>query len=197
MLRPPPQAVYALFIDRGQRNLQREREAIRKLQCTVGVRAVLHASIDMSDYRRRICKQFVREYGHIGRNLIMLSIAVPYSVAVNADAIVLGVTRTDGFSDTTSRVRKHFQHVVHQIFDWRNESLRSRMPRVLFPYVTAGWDKKDVIRWAHQEAKCLPLEQTWSCWDSGELHCGHCPACQSRRSAFRDAGVEDRTGYLS
>lgn len=42
-----------------------------------------------------------------------------------------------------------------------------------------------------------PYELTWSCYRGGELHCGTCPTCRSRRDAFINAEVVDPTVYLS
>lgn len=39
-------------------------------------------------------------------------------------------------------------------------------------------------------------ENTWSCYDSGEHHCGECPTCLARKAAFEKAGVKDPTVYL-
>jgi 7-cyano-7-deazaguanine synthase len=42
----------------------------------------------------------------------------------------------------------------------------------------------------------LPLVLTFSCIaPAAELHCGRCNKCAERRTAFKDAGLEDRTVY--
>lgn len=43
----------------------------------------------------------------------------------------------------------------------------------------------------------VPYELTWSCYRGGELHCGTCPTCRSRREAFIKAGVPDPTKYAT
>jgi 7-cyano-7-deazaguanine synthase len=43
----------------------------------------------------------------------------------------------------------------------------------------------------------VPLEITWSCYAGEELHCGTCPTCRARRSAFERAGVMDLTWYAT
>lgn len=57
------------------------------------------------------------------------------------------------------------------------------------------FEKKDFIKIGHRMG--LPLEKTWSCYESGKHQCGdRCLACQSRRLEFCSAGVEDKTTYL-
>lgn len=44
----------------------------------------------------------------------------------------------------------------------------------------------------------LPLELTFSCISPiNHLHCGRCNKCAERKSAFREAGIEDRTHYAN
>lgn len=41
----------------------------------------------------------------------------------------------------------------------------------------------------------VPFAETWSCYNSGAVHCGRCGTCVERREAFHLAGVEDPTVY--
>lgn len=41
----------------------------------------------------------------------------------------------------------------------------------------------------------VPFHMTWSCYEGGELHCGTCPTCVSRKEAFSQAGIDDPTQY--
>lgn len=41
----------------------------------------------------------------------------------------------------------------------------------------------------------LDMSQTWSCYNGGEVHCGECATCKSRKMAFIDAKVQDPTKY--
>ena len=43
----------------------------------------------------------------------------------------------------------------------------------------------------------VPFEETWSCYNGGEIHCGRCGTCVERAEAFHLAGVEDPTTYES
>lgn len=42
-----------------------------------------------------------------------------------------------------------------------------------------------------------PLHLTYSCYQGGEVHCGQCPTCVSRKWAFTAAGVKDPTEYMN
>lgn len=37
---------------------------------------------------------------------------------------------------------------------------------------------------------------TWSCYKGERFHCGICPTCRARKTAFQDAGVADPTRYI-
>lgn len=39
-------------------------------------------------------------------------------------------------------------------------------------------------------------QNTWSCYDSYDTHCGECPTCVARKGAFQRAGVSDPTRYI-
>lgn len=41
----------------------------------------------------------------------------------------------------------------------------------------------------------VDYSHTYSCYCGGEKHCGQCGTCEERKSAFRDAGLEDPTEY--
>jgi len=43
----------------------------------------------------------------------------------------------------------------------------------------------------------LDFAMTWSCYAGGSHHCGTCPTCRARITAFQVAGVPDPTTYLS
>jgi 7-cyano-7-deazaguanine synthase len=43
----------------------------------------------------------------------------------------------------------------------------------------------------------VPLEKTWSCYQSGKTQCGECFTCWGRRNGFKLAGVKDKTNYYN
>jgi 7-cyano-7-deazaguanine synthase len=57
-----------------------------------------------------------------------------------------------------------------------------------------GLGKPDNIRECYKLVGNLVFE-TWSCYLSGEHHCGRCESCINRARAFREAGIGDKTRY--
>ncbi len=56
------------------------------------------------------------------------------------------------------------------------------------------YGKSRLVKWASENN--ISIEKTRSCYKDTELHCGTCfPACQNRKKAFKNAGVEDKTFY--
>lgn len=55
-------------------------------------------------------------------------------------------------------------------------------------------DKNEVIKLGYKLG--IDLSKSWSCIVSGEIHCGFCNPCRSRKRAFKKAGVPDPTKYF-
>jgi 7-cyano-7-deazaguanine synthase len=41
----------------------------------------------------------------------------------------------------------------------------------------------------------VPVENTWSCYEGNDVHCGRCGTCVERLEALHNAGIEDLTVY--
>lgn len=65
--------------------------------------------------------------------------------------------------------------------------------RLFTPYMWST--KSDIIRRGTELR--VPYVLTWSCYKGGELHCGTCSTCRARHAAFRTAGENDPTIYMS
>lgn len=123
------------------------------------------------------------------RNAIFLTIAYGIAVARNATAVAAAVHGGD--------------HYIYP--DCREEFLQSfdAMQRLACagtghpdlhletPFVHCN--KGEIVRFGAQLN--VPFDQTWSCYEGGELHCGKCGTCVERREAFETAGVNDPTVY--
>lgn len=56
------------------------------------------------------------------------------------------------------------------------------------------WNSKDEVATIGHVYQ-VPWQKTWSCYKGGENHCGTCPTCRARRTAFENAGIDDPTLY--
>ncbi len=127
------------------------------------------------------------------RNMIMLSIATAFALAQKASAVAFaahsGQRDPEGSRTTYPDCRPVFVEALSlavHLADWNSDV------DLVAPFVR--WTKADIVRRGVELA--VPFEQTWSCYEGGELHCGECGTCRERRAAFAEAGVTDPTRYL-
>lgn len=121
------------------------------------------------------------------RNAIMLAIAYGMACSNEDDAVATAVHGGDHFiyPDCRPDFLKSFATMQgHALEDVAEIQLYT-------PY--AELSKTEIAADAHKYG--VPLEQTWSCYKGGEMHCGRCGTCVERREAFDLAGVIDTTTY--
>lgn len=53
--------------------------------------------------------------------------------------------------------------------------------------------KKEIVRLGQEFH--VDWKNTWSCYTGGEKHCGVCPTCRARKTAFKQAEIFDPTIY--
>lgn len=117
-----------------------------------------------------------------GRNLLLLAKAVVFCSLNGIHRIALAPLEANPFPDATPEFFRAFGAVAGAALAHPLE--------VFTPF--RGLTKVQVIK----KGRDLPLHLTFSCMKpQGDLHCGTCAKCEERRSAFRLAGVEDRTTY--
>jgi 7-cyano-7-deazaguanine synthase len=119
-----------------------------------------------------------------GRNVFLLGKAILWCHLHGVPAVALGTLAANPFPDATPEFIAGFGRLV-------NDAVGGSV-WVLLPY--AGLSKTDVL----DRGKDLPLELTLSCLRPvNGRHCGRCNKCEERRRAFADAGLTDRTPYVS
>jgi 7-cyano-7-deazaguanine synthase len=123
------------------------------------------------------------------RNAIMLSIAYGVAVARKAALVACAMHAGDHYvyPDCRPQFVEAFDAMQRQAVDgFGDPNLRLYAP---FIYMT----KAEIVEIG--TSLNVPYEDTWSCYEGRELHCGLCGTCNERKEAFRLANVPDPTEY--
>ena len=120
------------------------------------------------------------------RNAIFLSVAIGYSESIKADNVFFGAHHSDRgvYPDCRKEFVEAFEAAERLATD--NDNLNISAPFV-------GMDKAEIVALGNELG--VPFENTWTCYVGGEIHCGSCSACNERKRAFRESGVDDPTVY--
>ena len=123
------------------------------------------------------------------RNAIMLAIA--YGVAVARGARIVSAAVHAGDHYVYPDCRPKFIDAFDQMQRYAVEGFGDPDLRLHAPFV-----HKTKAQIAEIGAALnVPYEDTWSCYEGGELHCGRCGTCNERKEACQLAGVYDPTNY--
>lgn len=120
------------------------------------------------------------------RNSIMLSAAV--GVALGQACNEVWAAMHSGDHAIYPDCRPEFVDKLNELVPIATES----DVRVITPYINMS--KADIVRRGYDLD--VPFEETWSCYEGGEVHCGRCGTCVERQEAFYLANVPDPTEYL-
>ena len=120
------------------------------------------------------------------RNSIFLSLATAWAEVLGAEAVFYGANSVDfsGYPDCRPQYFSAFQQLIDEGTKGRDITLKVPL---------AAMSKAAIIRKGMELG--LPLEETWSCYFSGEKACGKCESCVLRLKGFREAGYEDQIPY--
>lgn len=119
------------------------------------------------------------------RNMLLISVAASAAISRELDGVAYAAHAGDHpiypdcrpeFADAVAAclARCHYKPI-----------------RLIRPFIKM--DKTEVCRFGAELG--APLENTWSCYRGGDVHCGRCGTCVERREAFSLAGVLDPTEY--
>ncbi len=121
------------------------------------------------------------------RNAIMLTIAFGVAAARKLDTVAIAVHGGDHFVYADCR-----PEFIDAMASMQRLALADQAEVQLFaPYVKA--DKTAIAR--DTALYAVPIAETWSCYEGGELHCGRCATCLERIDAVAQAGIVDPTVY--
>jgi len=121
------------------------------------------------------------------RNGIFLSIATAIAEKHQALAIYIGVVEEDssGYPDCTNIYIKQMQTAINEGTK-KQTKLEIKMPLV-------AMQKSEIVQKALELS--VPLEHTWSCYQSEDEACGVCDSCRLRLRGFEIAGEIDPIVY--
>jgi 7-cyano-7-deazaguanine synthase len=174
--------IQALFIDYAQRAAPLERRAAEGHCEPLGVELV---ALDLA----RVGAAFRRgqdRKAHVPlphRNLVALSLGLSYATNLGATKLYLAVNHGDtlDYPSASHAFLAQFRLICGLL---GGVELRT-------PYVSLG--KSELVRRGVELG--VDYDTTYSCLLGHPVHCGRCPQCQKRRTAFREAGVGERSDF--
>ncbi len=191
-------ALEALSVNYGQRHSC-------ELQCAASICAQLevpHQVADLSSIRPLLAGSSLTSAdipvaeGHYtetsmkstvvpNRNMIFLALATGHALSIGAQQVAYAAHSGDHaiYPDCRNEFADAMEKAM-ALCDWKQVAL-SR------PFV--DWTKADIV--ARGAELGVAFDQTWSCYQGGDQHCGRCGTCIERREAFDLAGVADPTRY--
>lgn len=121
------------------------------------------------------------------RNLIMLSIATGIAEARGIETIALGnnLEEAGAYADNEQEFIYQFNKLIPNAIN-----LDKRL-QVIEP--VGNLMKHDIVKLGLENK--APLHLTWSCYNSGELHCGVCGPCYMRKKAFEMNKAKEVISY--
>ena len=119
------------------------------------------------------------------RNMILLSLATAWAASLKADSVSYAAHSGDHavYPDCREVFASALDKAI-RLADWQEIYLNR-------PFV--DYSKTDIVKRGAELH--VPFEETWSCYEGNETHCGQCGTCIERREAFYLAGIEDSTLY--
>jgi 7-cyano-7-deazaguanine synthase len=133
------------------------------------------------------------------RNVVFMTMASAYALTIGASVVIYGAhkndiaPRTDTgeplYPDCAPETAKAFEDVVKVAhFPVGVSKLEVWSP------AREGLSKSENLKRAYSIVGEL-LFDTWSCYLTGDTHCGQCESCVNRHKAFIEAGIPDKTVY--
>lgn len=189
-------ATLAVSISYGQRHRRRELGAATAIAARYGIE---HLTLDLAEWGRLLTGSALTDpavaipHGHYADDSMRITV-VP-----NRNAVLLMAAASVAEARRCTRVLIAVHAGDHPIYpDCRPEFIEAANRAVRLsteesvciaaPFVHLT--KADITGRARSLG--VPIGMTWSCYEGGELHCGHCGTCVERREAL---GVSDPTCY--
>lgn len=187
--------VIALSFRYGQRH-QRELEAAKQLVRHFGIPQHFVMAVDLAQWGGSaltdttmavptdgVVQGVIPSTYVPGRNTVFIAIALSLAEAQQAEAIYLGINALDysGYPDCRPEYLETYQQLANLS---SKAGLAGQAPRLVAPLILDS--KRDIVQRAL--ALGVPIAETWSCYQGGDVPCGLCDACRLRDRALIEAG---------
>ncbi len=192
--------IIALHFNYGQRTQKRELKSFRQIANYLNVKMSYEIDLDffktigasaLTDMSLDIPTDGIKDGIPITyvpfRNGIFLSIASSLAEKHGAEAIFIGVVEEDssGYPDCRDSYIKAMERAINLGTKYETD-IKIEMPLVHLK-------KSQIVKRALELG--VPLELTWSCYQSEDLACGVCDSCRLRLKGFREANSRDLIKY--
>jgi 7-cyano-7-deazaguanine synthase len=196
--------VHALTVDYGQRH-QRELEAARSMARHVGVDHKV-VRVDLSAFGgsaltdTSMAVPSSEPDGGFGseipltyvpaRNTVLLSMALSWAEALDADAVFIGANAVDysGYPDCRPEFLEAFGEVARLGTRRGVVGVPIRIETPILRETKSGIVRRGVDLG-------VPFQHTWSCYRGRPKACGTCDSCRLRLKGFAEAGAVDPLVY--
>jgi 7-cyano-7-deazaguanine synthase len=168
--------VSGLFVDRGQSNVEREREAVgyfkRRLDLPM-------RETSIRDWRQSWRRQDGVADKELPRNAMFVLAALPFAREIRADEIALGSNVDDTAVPDGSEA---FLNAMNKLL-----VATEQREHLIAPYLQENMNKVAVARLALELLGEEDVGRTWTCWTGRSSPCEECPACRGRIAALDGA----------
>lgn len=194
----------ALSFRYGQRH-QRELQAASKIVGKLGIKEHYVVDVNLSQWggssltdpsmtipQDGVQPDIIPSTYVPGRNTVFIAIALSLAEAKNAAAIYLGINAVDysGYPDCRPEYLQAYQQLANLA---SKAGIEGHAPQLIAPLVKDT--KADIVRRAL--TLNVPIADTWSCYQGGEIPCGVCDSCRIRDRALIEVGRSDLASTTS
>ena len=186
-----------LYFQYGCRAEQREIEAVRRIATALDIEARFE---DMRWLARIGGSTLTRPDGELAdgedgaqyahewvpaRNLLMIAAAAALCDAQGFERIYLGLNLEESatYPDNTIEFYEKLNEVMPLATLSRPE-IHNPLARMM---------KWQIVRYGYDIG--APIHLSWSCYRSGDVHCGRCGPCYMRQQAHRMSSLDDTVAY--
>ncbi len=188
----------ALSFRYGQRH-EKELEAAKKIAKALKIREHFTVDVNLSQWggssltdrsmtipQEGLKPDIIPSTYVPGRNTVFIAIALSLAEAKQAQAIYLGINAVDysGYPDCRPEYLQAYQQLANLS---SKAGIEGNAPQLIAPLVKDS--KVDIVRRALELG--VPIADTWSCYQGGEVPCSLCDSCRIRDRALIEAGCSN------